>query len=128
MLIDYFNLKRIETLKKPIRKNGLPENKANLTDFLSNEIMSNINDKTVVVAVVFDEEMAAKSNNTTFDLDSFKATHEEADTRLVLHVINNDAEQIVVMARDTDILLLLFFHMEKIKSEVWMSMGTSKKP
>ena len=39
--------------------------------------------------------MAVTSNNTTLDLDSFKATHEEADTRLVLHATNNDVEQIV---------------------------------
>ena len=38
-----------------------------------------------------------------------------------MHAINNDV--------DADILLLLHFHMEKFKcSEVWVSMGTAKKP
>ena len=94
---------------------SLSENKSNLTAFLSNEqIMSEKIDKTVVVAGGFVDEMKARSNDGTLILDCFKAAHKEADTRLVLHAINNEAENIVVLARDTDVLLLLLFHMDKI--------------
>ena len=37
--------------------------------------------------------MEARSNDGTLILDCFKAAHEEADTRLVLHAINNEAEK-----------------------------------
>ena len=38
-------------------------------------------------------------------------------------------KNIVVLARDTDVLLLLLFHMDKITCyELWMNVGTSNKP
>ena len=82
---------------------SLSKNMSNLIDFLSNElIMSGKIDKTVVVAGGFVDEMVARSNGGTLILYCFKAAHEEADTRLVLHAINNEAENIVVLARDID--------------------------
>ena len=63
----------------------LSENKSKLTDFVTNEmIMSEKIDKTVVVAGIFVNEMDARSNDGTLNLNCFKAAHEEADTRLVL--------------------------------------------
>jgi hypothetical protein len=61
-----------------------------------------------------------------------RATHEEADTRLILHAIDcsrqSNANNIVVSASDTDVLLLLLAHLSEINSNVWMMAGTSKKP
>ena len=55
-----------------------------------------------------------------------RANHEEADTRVVLHYIHAEAEDVVVAARDTDILLLLlaFFSSMKCK-QLWMKADTS---
>ena len=39
-----------------------------------------------------------------------RANHEEADTRVVLHCIHAETEDVVEAARDTDILLLLLQH------------------
>ena len=57
-----------------------------------------------------------------------RANHEEADTRVVLHCIHAETEDVVVAARDTDILLLLiaFFSSMKCK-QLWMKAGTPKQ-
>ena len=39
-----------------------------------------------------------------------KATHEEADTRLMVHCVNSSLDNVVVSARDTDVLLHLIAH------------------
>ena len=55
--------------------------------------------------------------------------HEEADTRVVLHSISNSADSLVVYARDTDILVLLLAHFEKMPCKnLWLKAGTYKKP
>ena len=62
------------------------------------------------------------------DIEMLRANHEEADTRVVLHCIHAETEDVVVAARDTDILLLLlaFFSSMKCK-QLWMKAGTSKQ-
>lgn len=56
------------------------------------------------------------------------ATHEEADTRVVLHADLSNAANIVVMARDSDICLLLIHHFQKMtSSKMWMMAGTAKE-
>ena len=57
------------------------------------------------------------------------SSHEEADTRIVLHAADaatHDIKLVVVCSRDTDVLVLLAFH--KTATEVWMDAGTKKKP
>ena len=41
------------------------------------------------------------------DLSALKATHKEADTRLIVHCVNSSLDNTVVSTRDTDVLLLL---------------------
>lgn len=56
------------------------------------------------------------------------STHEEADTRIVLHandLVSQGHEHLVVHSRDTDVLLLLIHH---VIAEVWMVAGTKQKP
>ena len=57
-----------------------------------------------------------------------RANHKEADTRVVLHCIHAETEDVVVAARDTYILplLLAFFSSMKCK-QLWMKAGTSKQ-
>ncbi len=62
------------------------------------------------------------------DLTQLNASHEEADTRMILHAIHCGTDTVVVFTRDTDVLLLLLAHMDKIGSvKVWMMTGTLKK-
>ena len=52
---------------------------------------------------------------------------EEADTILVLHCINSDADVIVVDARDTDVLLLAHINQIECKSFVDDGMRSQKR-
>ena len=55
--------------------------------------------------------------------------HEEADTRLILHLckaVDGGYERVLVICRDTDILLLLVHFMPTKPVEVWMISGTAK--
>ena len=57
-----------------------------------------------------------------------RANHEEADTRVVLHCIHAETEDVVVAARYTDILLLLLVFFSSMKCiQLWMKAGTSKQ-
>lgn len=58
---------------------------------------------------------------------SLNCNHPEADTRVILHMIEADKNtpgDIVVRASDTDILVLLLHHIHRITVTVWMEVGT----
>ena len=56
------------------------------------------------------------------------AHHKEAETRIVLHCINTDAETVVVSAKDTNILVLHIAHYNKMTcTNLWMKARTSKQ-
>ncbi len=64
-------------------------------------------DKEIVVAGGFRDELEVKSSTDATDLGSRKSTHQEADTRLVLHDVHTHFHTVVVSSRYTDVLLLL---------------------
>ena len=69
-----------------------------------------------------------RSSKTSTDLAQLKATHEEADTRLVLHAVHSQFNTVVVSSRDTDVLVLLVSHFPCVQCEhLWMLSGTGKK-
>ena len=68
----------------------------------------------VVVAGGFAEATTVKSSDLDREVSSLKANHEEADTQLILHCINAHVETIVVLVRDTDVLLLLLAHYDRM--------------
>ena len=83
-------------------------------------------DKEIVVAGGFRKELEVKSSKGTTDSTPLKSTHEEADTRLVLHAIHSQFNTVVVSSRDTDVLLLLVSHFRCMQCEhLWMMSGTS---
>ena len=87
--------------------------------------------KIVVVSGGFDDEKEVRcSKSTAVNLKTLQSSHEEADIRFVLHAIhhNGKVNDVVICARDTDVLLLLLAHKERITSKVWLWAGTSKKP
>ena len=65
------------------------------------------------------------------DVPQLKCQHEEADTRLIYHLINAHKEKpdvsYSVRSSDTDVLVLLLFHVSQstIKPIVWMDAGLS---
>ena len=96
---------------------SLGENKANLAEFLSEWLMKSAPShasKALVVEGGFNEMTDVKSSDPKMDLSLLRATHEETDTRIILHCIHSNAETIVVSARDTDVLVLLIAHFAKM--------------
>ena len=63
------------------------------------------------------------------DIADLSSNHEEADTRLILHAIHavtiTQCSRILVVCRDTDILLLLIHFLGSKDVEVWMMSGTA---
>ena len=106
------------------------DNKSDLTMFLSDQIMMMAPPTlTVVVAGGYKDETEVKSNNITLDLSPLKATHKEADTRIILHCIHSSSENVIVLARDTDIFILLLAHHYSMNNKlISMKAGTEKKP
>ena len=129
--------RNVRAIRRIIEDRSVPlpskwgENKADLARFLSEELIAKApQHKVVVVSGGFKDEMEVQCTDSTVDVHELRCNHEEADTRIVLHVIHNNghAENVVVSARDTDVLLLLLAHRERITSKVWFAAGTAKKP
>jgi len=105
---------------------AMPENKADLAAFLSIQLSTaTYGDVDLIVAGGFVEEDMALSTAGT-DVSTLAATHEEADTRIIVHASQTDLKTVVVCARDTDVILLLLHHYQRFKcDEVWVTAGTS---
>lgn len=124
----------VEDSSVPIPNNwndflAVPANKADLADFLSKHLIANAPPgKTLVVSGGFQREDEVWTSDPELDIHLLEASHEEADTRLVLHCMHTDAESVVVSARDTDVLVLLLAHFPKMNCrKLWMKAGTSKR-
>ena len=104
-----------------------PENKTDLANFLSQQMMLKApNNKTIVLSGGFNDEEKVESSSLEVDTDSLKACHEEADTRIILHCMNNQASSIVIASRDTDVLVLLLAHFHEMPTtRVWQKAGTA---
>ena len=110
---------------------GCSQNKSEYANFLSKELKWQApNDKQIVTSAGFKDELEVWSSNDAVDTSQLSSTHEEADTRIVLHAINSGFKYIVVSCKDTDVLVLLASHFQKIDciEELWMKAGTQKKP
>ena len=107
----------------------LPENKADLARFLSEQLITRAPEsKEIVTAGGFRDELEAHSSRATTQLLHLHANHEEADTRLALHAMNVTSDVVVVSARDTDVLIILVSHFHRMQcKELWMKAGTFKK-
>ena len=68
-------------------------------------------------------------SSTTGAIGHLRSSHEESDTRIVLHAADAAAhgiKRVVVCSKDTDVLVLLAFH--ETTTEVWMDTGMKNKP
>ena len=81
-------------------------------------------DKEIVVDGGFRDELEVKSSTGVTDLGPLKSTHEEADTRLLLHAAQSQFHTVVVSSRETDVLLLLVSHFQTMQCQhIWMKSG-----
>ena len=108
---------------------ALAQNKEDLAKLLSEQLLLHAPvGKTIVVSGGFKECTAVKSSNKALGITLLQATHEEADTRIVLHCIHTNTDQVVVSSRDTDVLILLVAHFASMQcTRLWMKSGTAKK-
>ena len=112
---------------------ALPDDKSDLARFLSEHVIVNAPpDKVVVAAEGFVDEREVQSSERAIDLSALKATHEEADTRLMVHCVNSSLDNVVVSARNTNVLLLLIAHVPHIPcpnlyTHLYMMSGTATK-
>jgi hypothetical protein len=101
-----------------------PDNKADLAQFLSRQIILHAPaDQTIVAAGGFSDVTQVESSNPNTDVRPLEASHEEADTRIILHCVHSEheASSIVVSSRDTDVAVLLLAHYHRIKCpKVWI--------
>jgi len=70
--------------------------------------------KVIVVAGGFSSEEMVESSCSDIDTEPLEVRHEEADTRIVLHCVENHADTIVVQCRDTDAIALLLGHYHRM--------------
>ena len=108
-------------------------NKDDLAEFLSGALKKKAaklnNEYEHVIGRGFDNILEVWSSKGR-DIENLKSSHEEADTRLILHA--NDAymngyQKIVLQCRDTDILILALAFKGQLSQEIWMSAGTVNK-
>lgn len=96
------------------------ENKGNLTDFLSENLISSARvhlkeNQYLVVGGGFKERerVMRVSRNQCEQLHHLESTHQEADTMIILHTIdyaNLGYDQVIVRCDDTDVLILLLYY------------------
>ena len=107
-----------------------PENKAEYANFLSTQLkLKAPYEKEIVTSGGFMDELEVWSSKDTTNTSQLSSTHEEADTRMIIHAINSNYKYIVVISRDTDVLDILasLFHRTG-STELWMMAGTQSKP
>ena len=124
----------VEGRDVPLPKNwsnclSLADNKADLAHFSTEELCSQASvDKEIGVAGGFRDELEVRSSTGATDLGPLKSTHEESDTRLALYAVHSQFHTVVVSSGDTDVLLLLVSHFQRMQYQhLWMTSGTSKK-
>jgi hypothetical protein len=125
----------IENRNVPLPSNlpsflSLLENKEDLAFFLATELIRQAPEGIVVITgggLISEDQ--ADSNDNSQNLDNLKATYEEADTSMILHMLHckdvSNCRTIAVSATDTDVFLLLLHHAYGMDIKIWMIAGTS---
>ena len=108
---------------------ALAHNKEDLAELLSEQLLQHAPvRKTIVVSGGFKESTTVKSPNKALGMTLLQATHEKADTRIVLHCVHTNTDQVVVSSRGTDVLILLVAHFAYMQcNRLLMKSGTTKK-
>ena len=102
-------------------------NKTALQRFIGEQFLQQApGDTLVIVAGAFDDPTEVRCSDDSMDVRHLYSTHEEADSRIVLHVLDCELPSIIVSARDTDIIVLLLHHSDKFRHKtVYVTVGTA---
>ena len=106
----------------------MDENKVELFEFLTNEVMKRSHAKWVYAT---DKESVLCSHQDA-DTDFISpCNHEEADTRVIIHAFDaarKGSQKLLIRTVDTDILVLAIAYVERLGvQELWVAFGTGKK-
>ena len=94
---------------------ALSDNKAELALYLSNcPVKESQPHLEIIVSCGFLDEKVVLPTCAETTISSLQASHEEADTRMIIRAVNIPADMVVVMSRDTDVFLLLLHHYDLI--------------
>ena len=111
----------------------LPENKTNLTYFISAQLMMEERKthptRNVITAAGFEEQTAVASSQES-DVHLLQSSHEEADTRIILHAkaaCRDGYERVIVSCRDTNVLVLLTHFAGQLSQQLCMRAGTRQQ-
>ena len=113
-------------------------NKASLANYISCYILDHAAEdiphgKSIILAGGFSEGELVKAVNpsSVSSLESLYSTHEEADTRMILHAcsLSEDHNMIIIRCDDTDVLVLLVYYFSRgqLAEHVYMYAGHSGK-
>ena len=112
----------------------IEDKKASLAHFLSTEISENYSappGRELVISGGFKKPLKVWSSDTSRqDIRELASDQEEADTRIVLHARDAAARgynQVNILCRDTDVLVLLLAHREQLCQEIWIFAGTLRQ-
>ena len=109
------------------------ENKVQFLRFIASEWEEEVYRQRLMSKTLFlTSDIVCKKLTTAdvVDIGQLQCTHEEADTRILLHVqhaVSSGFHNIVVCADDTDVLVLLVAHMSTFNADIYMRSGTSTK-
>lgn len=105
-------------------------NKKQLTNFVGNQLYEHSLNFGVkfVTSGGFLDILQYKANH-NLETDLLTARHEEADTRIILHILSAKMEgytRCIIDCKDTDVLLLLAHFKEVLTPEIWLKVGTKE--
>lgn len=111
-------------------------NKRRLTNFLSNFIVkskSQLSDRArVILAGGFDEitKTLCVTSTESYSVPGLQSTHEEADTRIILHAAHaaREFDTVTIWSPDTDVVVLATYFMNKIGAKnMFVNIGSGEK-
>lgn len=104
-------------------------NKKQLTNFLSQQLIEqamHMKDFQFATSGGFTNGTDFKTNYGTNDEDLLTSDHEEADTRILLHILSAKRlgySTCIVDCNDTDVLVLITHFREHLTPEIWLKAG-----
>ena len=84
------------------------DNKTNLINLLVAYLRSDSFSNQIRIPVIVNDDKNTWKITREFSEIIFKSNHEEADTRIILHALQEDTK-VVVVSKDTDVLSLLVY-------------------
>lgn len=105
------------------------DNKDELFQFLGQECISNDTGDKIIISTLLDSVISSRGDQNTDGLQP--CSHEEADTRMLLHVkdaMNCGYKSVMIRTVDTDVVVLAVAHFQDLPNiqQLWIAFGTGK--